>query len=247
MRKLLILAALLVSCTFAAKAQSKSEFDPAGRWIISIMGGPMYQRNENSFVYEYRHMGQKLITYSVGAAVGYDFTSSFGLRGVVEYGLNRGCANYYQTSARGFYPYNFKNVSGFVDAMMHFNGLNAITRRFAPKAYAGIGVAHTFGFDKPSGYGDENPGGGIWSEKFHPWQRIYESNMTFGFRLGGILEYDFASGIGLFADLCGEAYTDMFNGLAPNEEDHEAQGKGYAGFPLDLRLTLSFGITYRFR
>ena len=50
---------------------------------------------------------------------------------------------------------------------------------------------------------------------------------------------------GFFADICGEAYNDQYNGLQPTKHDQTAV-KGYAGFPLDLRLSLSIGIIYRF-
>ena len=64
-------------------------------------------------------------------------------------------------------------------------------------------------------------------------------------RAGAIAEFNFKGGFGIFADLCGEAYTDMFNGLRPFEFDHTA-GTGYAGFPFDLRASLSLGVLYRF-
>ena len=52
-------------------------------------------------------------------------------------------------------------------------------------------------------------------------------------------------GSGIFSDLCGEAYTDMFNGLRPAERDHTA-GTGYAGFPFDLPASPRLGVLYRF-
>ena len=238
------MAALLMAGSIAASAQVQSPFNPAGRWYISVQGGPMYQRNENSFVYEYNDVGGKLITYQAEATLGYDFTQTFGIRGSVEYGLNRGCANYWQTAAKGFYAYDFKNISAFVDGVLHFNGLNLVRRGFAPKIYMGIGLGHTFGFSKPDSYG--TPHHDSWQGPFHPWQDVTEKNTVFGFRFGGILEYDLPSGIGFFGDLCGEAYTDRYNGLIPEDADHQA-GTGYAGFPLDLRLTLFVGVTYRFR
>ena len=244
MRKLLIIAALMVVGPFFASAQKAATYDPAGRWYLSVQGGPMYQRNENSFTYEYFKKPGKLITYQVAASIGYDFTSSFGLRGTVEYGQNRSAANYWETAAKGVYAYEFKNISAFVDGVLNFNGLNVTQRGFAPKVYAGLGYAHTFNFVKPDDFG--TPYSQTWQGPFHPWQDICEKNHVFGFRVGGIFEYDFLNGLGLFADIAGEAYTDWFNGLEPDEIDH-TQGTGYAGFPFDLRVNIMFGITYRFK
>jgi len=205
----------------------------------------MYQSNENSFAYRWEGYGSKLFTYTAALAAGYDFNEIYGLRASVGYGLNRGAANYKQ-SHEEFYPFDFKSISGFADIVLNFNGLNAIDRAFAPKIYAGIGMGHTFGFSKPAGYGTQRTIAWQKDEKFHPWQHVNEKNNAFGFRFGAIAEYNFKGGFGFFADLCGEAYTDMFNGLEPDEQDHTAV-QGYAGFPFDLRASLSFGVLYRFR
>ena len=219
MRKLLAICAALI---LGASVLSAQEFNPTGRWYVSLQGGPMYQSSENTFAYRWEGYGSKLLTYTAAVAAGYNFNETWGLRGSVSFGQNRGAGNYKQSHNR-FYPYDFKNISGFCDLVLDFNGLNAVERGFSPKLYAGIGVAHTFGFTKPKAYGVQR----------------------FGFRAGAIAEYNFKGGFGIFADLCGEAYTDMFNGLRPFEFDHTA-GTGYAGFPFDLRASLSLGVLYRF-
>ena len=241
MRKLLAFSAALI---LGASLLSAQDFNPAGRWYVSVQGGPMYQSNENAFAYRWEGYGSKLLTYTAGAAVGYSFNETWGLRASATYGFNRSAGNYKQ-SHNMFYPYDFKSISGFTDLVLDFNGLSAVERCFSPKLYTGVGLGHSFGFTKPAGYGKPNDG---WpkGQKFHPWQQISEKNNAFGFRFGAIAEFNFKGGFGIFADLCWEAYTDMFNGLEPFEIDHTA-GTGYAGFPFDLRATLSVGVLYRFR
>ena len=70
-------------------------------------------------------------------------------------------------------------------------------------------------------------------------------NTAFGFRGGFIGLYNISNSFGIFADLCGEAYSGNFNGLQPSEAD-QAQVEGYAGFPLDLRGIVSLGVLFRF-
>ena len=242
MRKLLAISAALI---LGASLLSAQDYNPAGRWYVSVQGGPMYQSNENAFAYRWEGYGSKLLTYTAAAAVGYNFNETWGLRGSVSYGLNRSAGNY-KESHEMFYPYDFKSLNGFADIVLDFNGLNAIERSFAPKLYAGVGLGHTFGFSKPADYGCQRTIAWQAEEKFHPWQHVYEKNNAFGFRFGAIAEFNFKGGFGIFADLCGEAFTDRFNGLDPFERDHTA-GKGYAGFPFDLRASLSLGVLYRFR
>ena len=242
MRKLLAFSAALI---LGASLLSAQEYNPAGRWYVSVQGGPMYSSNENAFAYRWEGYGAKLVTYTAAAAAGYDFNDTWGLRGSVSYGLNRGAGNYSQ-SHNMFYPYDFKNVSGFCDVVLNFNGLNAVEKAFAVKTYLGMGVGHSFGFSKPTGYGEQRTVAWQAEEKFHPCQHVNERNTVFGMRAGVIAEYNFKGGFGIFADLCGEAYNDWFNGLEPDEIDHTA-GTGYAGFPFDLRASLSLGVLYRFR
>ena len=177
MRKLLAICAALI---LGASVLSAQEFNPTGRWYVSLQGGPMYQSSENTFAYRWEGYGSKLLTYTAAVAAGYNFNETWGLRGSVSFGQNRGAGNYKQSHDR-FYPYDFKNISGFCDLVLDFNGLNAVERGFSPKLYAGIGVAHTFGFTKPKAYGVQRDGSWQDEEKFHPWQHISEKNTVFGF------------------------------------------------------------------
>ena len=79
----------------------------------------------------------------------------------------------------------------------------------------------------------------------HPWQAVSDRNTAFGFRFGFIAQYNFSDRFGIYADLCGEAYTDNYNGLQPNEKDQQ-KVEGYAGFPLDLRGLVSLGCVFHF-
>ena len=243
MKKLFLIFAILLFGVASLPAQNA--FVGGHRaWTIAIQGGPLYSINENGFSYRENGYGGKLFTLNGSAAVGYEFTNALGARISVGYGANRSAANTRQTAAHGFYPYNFKSVNGFLDITLDLNGNFAVERAFRPIFYLGVGFGHTFNFIKPSEYG--TPRNQSWEagNPFHPWQDITEKNTVFGFRGGFIAEYDFTDWIGIFADLCGEAYNDQYNGLQPSEHDQTAY-KGYAGFPLDLRMMLSLGLIFR--
>lgn len=249
MRKLLTFSAALILGASMLCAQEYGTYNPAGRWYVSVQGGPMYQSNENAFAYRYKDVGSKLITYNAGLSIGYNFDEIYGVRATVEYGLNRSAGNYYESNKK-FYPYEFKSVSAFADLIIDINGLNAVDRAFAPKLYAGLGYGRSFGFSKPDGYGE--PYQSSWQGPLHPWQdngdeMKYPSN-NFGFRFGGIAEFDLKCGLGLFLDCALEAYTDWFNGLRPRISDEPATGNGtgIAGFPFDLRVPVQVGLLYRF-
>ena len=198
-------------------------------WTFALQGGPMYSISENHFSYREHGHGWGLFTLQGAAAIGYEFTEGLGVRISVGYGNNASAANSHDTGG-GFYPYQFKSLNAFVDGTLDLNGNYAKERAFRPRLYAGIGLGHTYDF----------------TDSKHPWQTQYITtlNTVFGFRGGFIGEYDFSRNFGIFADLCGEAYRDNYNGLQPTENDQH-YFTGYAGFPLDMRFTLSFGIIFR--
>ena len=228
-----ICAALFVGVT-AVSAQNQP-FDPTGKFSISVQGGPMYSRNENSFAYEYFDHKKDLFTWQASVGVGYDFNRTFGLRGNVGYAVNPGAGNMMETG-RQFYPYTFKSISCFVDAILHLNGLNDVRSAFDPKLYAGIGLGNTSGFEKTP----DNPAPG---NQFHPWQKVSEKNTAFGFRGGLILEFMVSQSFGILADFGGEFYTDGYNGLNPGKEVSESGDKN---FPLDFRGVASLGVAIHF-
>ena len=213
-------------------------------WTIALQGGPLYSVNENGFSYRENGFGSKLFSFQGAAAVGYEFTNALGARLWVGYGGNRSAANTRETAAGGFYPYSFKSVNGFVDFTLDLNGNYAVKQVFRPIFYLGLGVGHTFKFTKPTGYGTQPNSSWEPGNPFHPWQDINQKNTAFGFRGGFIAEFDLTDSFGLFADFCGEAYKDHYNGLLPTKEDQTAF-TGYAGFPFDLRFSASVGLIFR--
>ena len=230
MKKLFLLGMALLSGLSLAVAQpADSAPSHAKSFYISLQGGPVLDIYENAFSYRENGRNLELIKYQGSLALGYDFSDSFGLRLSGAYGSDAGACNVRQTSGGGFYPYTFRHVTGFLDGIINLNGLAGNITYFRPKLYAGLGGAHTFGFTDPG----------------HPWQRVTPKNNAFGFRLGFIAEYTFKSGFGIFADLCGEGWTDNYNGLKPSKEDQKDY-EGYAGFPLDLRGLFGAGIVYHF-
>ena len=238
MKKLFVLVvSLLAICLPALADDPLSHSAPdstkkASGWYIALDAGPMYNEYENAFTY--RDNGKSLFSYQVALSGGYDFNEAFGVRVQVEGGKNLAANNFYQTSDGGFWPYEFYNVSGFADGVLDLVGLRNKENPFRPKLYGGVGLAHTFGFN-------------YLTQTKHPWQwdMVSKSNTVFGFRLGAIAEYDFDFGLGIYADLRGEAYTDQFNGLMPSKEDFD-NFEGYPGFPFDLRAMLSLGLIYKF-
>ena len=224
MRKLVVSLALMASGVMALRAQPAER--PDRPFSLSLQGGPFLSVNENTFSYRENGKALDLITIQSSLTAGYDLSARFGLRLSASYGKNVSAANTRQTAAHGFYPYSFRSVNTFVDAIWN---PSAKQSGFHPRFYGGLGGAYTFGFTDPG----------------HPWQRISDRNVTFGFRVGVIGQYDLSPKISLYADLCSEAYTDWYNGLRPNEAD-QAAVEGYAGFPFDLRELLSFGIMFHF-
>jgi hypothetical protein len=229
MRKTLICIAALLIGAASVFAQNKEAYDYTGRFNVSVQGGMSYSLSENHFGYYDNHRVKDLFNLQGSVSLGYDFSPAFGLRLNVNYGKNSGACNVKQTHANGFWPYDFSNVDFFADAMLNLFGLAEETGPFTIKLYAGIGWAYTFGF----------------TEAGHPWQDTYKDNGSLGLRLGGICEYDFKSGFGIFADVSGAAYTDRYNGLEPYNEDQDSYN-GYAGFPFDLKAQLSLGVIYHF-
>lgn len=234
-------AALFVG---AATLFAQHRYNPTGQYSISVQGGPMLSINENSFSYKDFGYRNELITSQASVSFSYDFTKAFALRANVGYAKNMGACNTKQTSGHGFYPYSFKSINYFVDAILQMNYLNDSKSPFCPKLYCGLGGGHTFGFNEVPFSPYKKTSANF--KRFHPWQNVNERNDVVAFRLGFIAEYNFQNGLGIFADLSGEAYTDNYNGLMPKAEDFDAY-QGYAGFPFDLRGLLSLGLVYHFR
>ena len=213
----------------AASLYAQKPLTQKGRVSLYVMAGPALSLHENAFSYRDEGRSMELLDLQYAAAVGYDFSEAVGLRFQGAFGKDAAACNVRQTAGNGFYPYTFKHVNGFADVVLNLSGLSGKATVFRPKIYAGLGGAYTFGFTDPG----------------HPWQKITTKNTVFGFRGGFIAEYNFPFGLGMFMDLCGEAYTDMYNGLMPSDEDQQNY-EGYAGLPFDLRGIASFGLVFRF-
>lgn len=220
----------------AVSVFAQDRFDYSGRWNVAVQGGPMFSINEN--VHSYTGQGNTidLFTAQGQIAVGYDFSKAFGVRFAVGFGKNISASNYKQTVLdypTQRFPYQFMSVNAFADAILNVNEWAELDSPFSSKFYGGVGFAETFSFKET---GDHHP----WQ-----WDKISKTNTPIGFRFGYIGEYDFTNGLGVYIDLCGEAYMDNYNGIHPETEAHN-KGEGYAGFPLDLRALASFGVIYHF-
>ena len=220
--------AILLSFAFASAQPVKHIHE--GRFYVGLQTGPMLNIYENYFSYKENGKASGLITLQAGLVGGYDVNDIFGLRLSASYARNAGACNTKDTSAHGFYPYNFSSVNVFADAILDLYGLSDLATFLRVKLYGGMGFGHSFNM----------------SDSKHPWQDVSDPNTVFGFRLGGIVEYNLNDHIGIFGDLCGEAYSDKYNGLMPSAEEQNNNYEGYAGFPLDLRGLISFGVLYRF-
>lgn len=230
MKKIICILLPLVLGSMGAFAQSGAP-ELAGRTYFAIQGGPVFNLYENAFTYRDNGRFGDLFTSEVAALFGCDFNEVYGARVQLGYGSDAGAANVLQTAGGGFYPYTFRHLNLFGDATLNLAALanKGKATYFRPKLYAGIGYAYTFHF----------------SDSGHPWQTIYNSNSSFGFRGGFIGEFTFPAGFGIYVDMGGEAYTDLYNGLQPTAQDQEGF-VGYAGFPLDLRAKIDLGLVLHF-
>lgn len=201
-----------------------------GKFFLGLQQGPVLSIYENAFSYWENAKAIDLFSFQFGLVAGYDVNDIFGLRLSAAYGKNAGACNVKQTSGGGFYPYTFSSLNVFADAVLDLHGLSDNLGFFRVKLYGGLGYARTFHM----------------TDAQHPWQVPEDPNNAFGFRLGGITEFNLTKTIALYADLCGEGYTDLYNGLMPAREEQNENFEGYGGFPLDLRGLLSIGFLFRF-
>ena len=105
--------------------------------------------------------------------------------------------------------------------MVSFEALGEYYTAFNPKLYVGLGATYSFGFLQS------------WEEGEGP--ELSVRNLVPAFRFGTVLEYDFRSGLGLFADFGIPFFLDPYNGL------------GYSSFPLDFEIDAFLGIIYHFK
>lgn len=193
---------------------------------LGLDAGAVASLYENAFSYSKNGRALGLINFHKGIEFGYDFSVPFGLRASIAMDRNSGACNVMETgNGKGFYPYKFTSINGFVDLVLHLRKNEESI--LDPKLFLGGGYAYTYNY----------------TDSGHPWQKVDDPSHAWGFRLGGMLEWRVLQFLGLTVELCGEAYTDHYNGLEPGKKD-QSQVDGYAGFPLDLRGIVSLGVLF---
>ena len=241
--KKLAVTLFILAWALVAMAQPKS---PAG---FAVRGGVMANLHENVRSYFNHQRFGDIFTSGFAVDGMYDFTNLFGVRLSGAIGRNAGACNSQQVGG-GFYPYLFRSLNLFADAMLHFG---TPYDAFSSRIYAGLGYAHTYGLTQKEivkmidGKEEKITG---WP---HPWEErtgqsipySNEPNDVFGFRVGYLGEWHVTPEVGILIDACGEFYTDTYDCLMPNWKEHEPY-RGYAGFPFDMRFIVSLGIAYHF-
>ncbi len=191
------IAALLIG---ASALFAQSPYDHAEKWNVSITGGGLYSAGENHFSYKENGRFYDQINWQGAIAVGYDFSNVFGARLWAGYGKNAGAGNVRETAqVGGFFPYHFKSVNTFADAVLNILGLAEEVGPLTPKFYAGIGLGYSWDMTRSKRNNNSYNG------DIHPWQDVTNKNLAFGFRLGAMVEYNFGNNLGILVDLNAEA------------------------------------------
>ena len=204
-------------------------------WHVSAQIGAAVNVGENVGSYFNHKKVFDLVNLSFGITGGYEFTQNFGVRLNLNLDRNSGACNS-RESGGGFYPYTFSSFNVFADAMLN------VTRKpgfFVPKFYLGAGLAHTYNFKKAHEWSHD------WEEIHGELPHVSTSNTVFGFRVGFLGEFLITQEVGILLDVCGEFYTDKYDGLQPTKAD-QTSFSGYGGFPFDVRGLLSVGVAYHF-
>ena len=209
-------------------------------WGFAVRGQVVGHLHENVRSYFNHQRFGDIFTSGFAVDGMYDFSQLYGVRVSASMGRNAGACNS-QEAGGGFYPYLFRSVNLFADAMLHFG---TPYDAFSSRIYAGLGYAHTFDLIEEVKEGVTN-----WP---HPWAspekslpHTKEPNDVFGFRVGYLGEWHVTPEVGILIDACGEFYTDTYDCLMPSWGEHDPY-RGYAGFPFDMRFIVSLGIAYHF-
>ncbi|MBQ6198608.1 MAG: outer membrane beta-barrel protein [Bacteroidales bacterium] len=229
MKKTVLTGLILLFGGLTLVAQS-GQYSHEGHFYAGIQQGPMLNIYENYFSYVENKKPLDLITFQAALVGGYDVNEMFGVRLTAGYAKNAAACNTHNTSAHGFYPYTFSSINVFADAILDLQGMSDRLTAFRIKLYGGLGLGHSFNM----------------TDSQHPWQAVQDPSTAFGFRLGGIAEYNIFENFAMYLDVCGEAYSDEYNGLLPSLKDQTDVYEGYGGFPFDLRGLISIGFIYRF-
>ena len=199
-------------------------------WFVAVQGGVNYSMNENTWTYTDPKVGNKshldLLSPQISLSLGHFFTPVLGWRLSAAYAGNKSAANHNETTAGGFYPYDFKSISAFADLLVGLSRRDVQDRNWFWTLFGGIGYGHGFDFT--------NSG--------HPWQEFKTPSNAFGFRGGLNLEYMLKNGLGFMLEGGAEAFTDGFNGMDPGIR----KDANDVNFPFDVRPVATFGIGYHF-
>lgn len=217
---------------------------------ISLQGGMLFSMNENSWTYYNDNKSNKpsdlaaareklgygmknLFTPQVSLSIGYDFGHAFGVRVQGNFAQNASAGNHNEDAKFGFYPYTFKSVSAFGDAVFNISGFinPAKQHLLETKIYAGLGFGHALSADTK--YLPDGKDGG------QKYDIVVPAN-AFAFRAGLIEEIFINDHIGAFVDVNLESYTDKFNGFVSFDTELDQS------FPYDLRVVGSLGLIYHF-
>lgn len=246
MNKLLIAVAALTLFSFAAFAQSSdTKYDHSDQFFISVQGGPLYTFGDNFATYFDEGCPMKLFNPFGAISAGYSFDTEWTVRLSVTYGRNDYAYNMLSyPDVEYFAPYKSKSLSCFADVIIDIKGIKGLTGRWSPKIYGGIGLGYTWDVVDNFVEADQLKKYSL-SSRPAIWTAT-DKNLSFGYRFGAILEYDFGNNISAFADFCGEFYVDNYSGLDHTKEYKKTIRPGYPQFPFDVRGVLAFGLNFYF-
>lgn len=226
--RILAFAIFIFAAAPALFAQKDSKF------FVNLQGGVGLSINENFAGFWNAKHGGNLFQGVGTIGVGYYFVPRFGMRLTTELARNASGANY-QESNQVLRDYYFTSSQTYVDFIL--NGGNvALPKAFNWRFFGGLGWAHSFAFTAHEFNTLDDGHGNV--RKYY----IKDPNDAFSFRIGFILEYVFPCGVGIFFEGRHEFMTDYFNGVKSGEQDYGTQ----TGFPFDMRLDNSIGISYFF-
>ena len=140
MKKQFIVLAFTVCLLTSAVSVGAQTRKVSAPWGISVRGGVIGNVHENVMSYFRHRRFSDLFTAGFSVDGMYDFTNLFGVRLSVAAGKNAGACNS-QEAGGGFYPYQFRSINAFADAMIHFG---TPEDAFSSRIYGGLGYARTY-------------------------------------------------------------------------------------------------------
>lgn len=212
----ILLPVLILLCGVPSLSAQVTPYEYKGLWYVSIQGGASYFNGDDAHIYRLQGQWWTPVGASGALSGGYNIANGHELRLSAAFGKKNASRVTYKEE---LHPYSFQSVSIFADYALAFLSLAENFNPFNPKLYLGAGCAYSFNFDNP------------WS----PELPVHDSNWVPAFHFGTILEYDFPSGLGLFADI----------GLCFYDDPYDGQGRH--SFVLDMDVGLNFGVIYHIK